>query len=97
MSWVSEIAHDQTKVTLFAAIVGGLVGFSGSTVALIIGWRQGTSSRLAAEAAKASAEAATITARAAGDRAVGTMRLQWGPGSSKNPFRVSLGFGQLQG
>jgi hypothetical protein len=77
MSWLSEIAHDQGKVTLFAAVIGGLVGFSGSTVALIIGWRQGTSSRLAAEAAKASAEAATITARATGDRAIATMRLQW--------------------
>lgn len=77
MSWLSEIAHDQTKVTLFAAIVAGLVGFSASTVALIIGWRQGTSSRLAAEAAKASAQAATITAKAAGDRAIATMRLQW--------------------
>jgi hypothetical protein len=77
MSWLSEVAHDQVKVTLFAAIVALLVGLSGSAVALIIGWRQGTSSRLAAEAAKASAEAATITARAAGDRAIATMRLQW--------------------
>jgi hypothetical protein len=77
MSWLSEIAHDPGKVTLFAAVIGGLVGFSGSTVALIIGWRQGTSSRLAAEAAKAAAEAATITARATGDRAIATMRLQW--------------------
>jgi hypothetical protein len=77
MSWLSELAHDQVKVTLFAAVVGGLVGLSGSAVALIIGWRQGTSSRLAAEAAKASAEAATLNARAAGDRAIATMRLQW--------------------
>ena len=77
MSWLSEIAHEQGKVTLFAAIVAGLVGFSGSLVALIIGWRQGTSSRLAAEAAKASAEATALTARVAGDRAIATMRLQW--------------------
>jgi hypothetical protein len=77
MSWFSEVAHDQVKVTLFAAIVALLVGLTGSAVALIIGWRQGTSSRLAAEAAKASAVAATITARAAGDRAIATMRLQW--------------------
>jgi hypothetical protein len=33
--------------------------------------------RLSAEAAKASAEAAVLTARAAGDRAIATMRLQW--------------------
>src|SRR5258708_24948077 len=77
MSWLSEIAHEQGKVTLFAAIVAGLVGFSGSLVALIIGWRQGTSSRLAAEAAKASAEATALTARVAGDRAIATMILQW--------------------
>lgn len=84
MSWLSEIAHDQGKVTLFAAISGMIVGLTGASVALIIGWRQGTSSRLAAEAAKASAEASTTTAkasertaRAAGDRAIATMRLQW--------------------
>jgi hypothetical protein len=77
MSWLSEIAHDQGKVTLFAALVALLVGLAGSAVALIIGWRQGTSSRLAAEAAKASAEAANLTARAAGDRAIASMRLQW--------------------
>ena len=70
MSWLSELSHDPTKVAL-------LVGLSGSTVALIMGWRQGTSARLAAEAAKASAEATNITARAAGDRAIATMRLQW--------------------
>src|SRR3984893_13115408 len=75
MSWLSEIAHDQSKVTLFAALVALLVGLTGSAVALIIGWRQGTSSRL--EAAKASAEAANHTARVAGDRAIATMRLQW--------------------
>jgi hypothetical protein len=63
MSWLSEIAHDQSKVTLFAAFVALLVGLTGSAVALIIGWRQGTSSRLAAEAAKASAEAANYNAR----------------------------------
>jgi hypothetical protein len=63
MSWLSEIGHDQGKVTLFAALVALLVGLSGSAVALIIGWRQGTSSRLAAEAAKASAEAANYNAR----------------------------------
>jgi hypothetical protein len=77
MSWLSEIAHEQGKVTLFAAIVALLVGLTGSAVALIIGWRQGTSSRLAAEAAKASAEAASLTARAAGDRSIAAMRLQW--------------------
>jgi hypothetical protein len=77
MSWLSEIAHDQGKVTLLAALVALLVGLTASAVALIIGWRQGTSSRLAAEAAKASAEAANYTARAAGDRAIATMRLQW--------------------
>jgi hypothetical protein len=47
MSWLSEIAHDQGKVTLFAAISGMIVGLTGAGVALIIGWRQGTSSRLA--------------------------------------------------
>jgi hypothetical protein len=84
MSWLSEIAHDHGKVTLFAAFSGMIVGLTGAGVALIIGWRQGTSSRLAAEAAKASAEASTMTAkasertaRAAGDRAIATMRLQW--------------------
>jgi hypothetical protein len=77
VSWLSEISHDQGKVTLFAALVALLVGLTGSSVALIIGWRQGTSSRLAAEAAKASAEAANHTARVAGDRAIATMRLQW--------------------
>src|ERR1700676_3751898 len=44
---------------------------------MVIGWRQGTSARLSAEAAKASADAAALTARAAGDRAIATMRLQW--------------------
>jgi hypothetical protein len=77
MSWLSEVAHNQGKVTFLAAFVALLVGLTGSAVALIIGWRQGTSSRLAAEAAKASAEAATITARAAGDRAIATIRMQW--------------------
>jgi hypothetical protein len=77
MSWLSEIAHDQGRVTLFAALVALLVGLTGSMVALIIGWRQGTSSRLAAEAAKASAHAANLTARVGGDRAIATMRLQW--------------------
>jgi hypothetical protein len=59
MSWLSEIAHDQGKVTLFAAIVAFAVGMTGSIVALIIGWRQGTASRLSAEAAKASAGTAS--------------------------------------
>lgn len=70
MSWLSEFMHDPTRVAL-------AVGLSGSLVALIIGWRQGTSSRLSAEAAKASANAAVLTARAAGDRAIATMRIQW--------------------
>ena len=77
LSWLSEVAHDQTKATVFAALVALLVGLTSAVVALIIGWRQGTSSRLAAEAAKASADAANYTARAAGDRAIATMRLQW--------------------
>ena len=33
MSWLSEIAHDQGKVTLFAAIVAFAVGMTGSIVA----------------------------------------------------------------
>ena len=77
MSWLSEIAHDSTKVTLLGAILAFIVGLTTAFVALIIGWRQGTSARLSAEAAKASAEAAVLTARAAGDRAIATMRLQW--------------------
>jgi hypothetical protein len=77
MSWLSEIAHDQTKVTLFGVILAFIVGLTTAFVALIIGWRQGTSARLSAEAAKASADAAVLTARAAGDRAIATMRLQW--------------------
>jgi hypothetical protein len=77
MSWLSEIAHDQGKVTLFAAVVAFLVGLIGSAVALIIGWRQGTSTRMAAQAAIVSAEASMRTARSTGDRAIATMRLQW--------------------
>jgi len=77
MSWLSEIAHDPTKVALLGAILAFIVGIAGSTVALIIGWRQGTSARFSSEAAKASADAAVLTARAAGDRAIATMRLQW--------------------
>lgn len=77
MSWLSEIAHDQNKVALFASMVAGTVGMTGAIVALIIGWRQGTASKLSAQAAKASAEAANQTARAAGNRAIATMRLQW--------------------
>ena len=76
MSWLSEIAHDQIKVTLLGVILAFLVGLTTAFVALIIGWRQGTS-RLSAAAAKASADAAVLTARAAGDRAIATMRLQW--------------------
>src|SRR5258705_10676480 len=77
MSWLSEIAHDPTKVALLGAILAFIVGIAGSTVALIIGWRQGTSAGFSSEAAKASADAAVLTARAAGDRAIATMRLQW--------------------
>jgi hypothetical protein len=77
MSWLSEIAHDQTKVTLLGVILAFIVGLTTAFVALFIGWRQGTSSRLSAEAAKASAEAAVLTARAAGDRTIAAMRLQW--------------------
>jgi hypothetical protein len=77
MSWLSEIAHDQTRVTLLAAILAFIVGLTTAFVALIIGWRQGTSARLSAQAAKASADAAVLTARVAGDRAIATMRLQW--------------------
>lgn len=75
MNLILELARDHAAVT--AAMIAAVVGFVGSTVALIIGWRQGTSARLSAEAAKASADAALLTAKAAGDRAVATMRLQW--------------------
>jgi hypothetical protein len=47
VSWLSEIAHDQGKVTFFAAISGMIVDLTGAGVAVIIGWRLGTSSRLA--------------------------------------------------
>jgi hypothetical protein len=67
MSWLSEIAHEQGKT----AIVALLVGLTGSAVAVIIGRRQETSSRLAAEAGKASAEAGPVAAHIPGtsDRA----------------------------
>jgi hypothetical protein len=77
MSWLSEATHDQAKAAVFAATIAFIIGLTSSIVALIIGWRQGTSARLSAEAAKASANAAVLTARAAGERAIATMGLQW--------------------
>ena len=72
-----EREMDQPIATLIAAGATFAVGMTGALTALVIGWRQGTSSRLAAEAAKASAEAATLIARASGDREIAKMRLEW--------------------
>src|SRR3954471_17781162 len=68
---------DQGTATLIAAGLAFVVGLSGTGVAGVIGWRQGTSSRLAAQAAITAAEASTLTARAAGDREIAKMRLEW--------------------
>lgn len=77
MSWLSEIAHDPLKVSIAAVAVTLIVGLSASTVALIIGWRQGTSSRLAAQAAIKSADASLLTARISGHREVARLRMNW--------------------
>jgi hypothetical protein len=68
---------DQPTATLIAAGTTFLVGMTAALTALMIGWRQGTASRFSAEAAKSSAEAATLTARASGDREIAKMRLEW--------------------
>lgn len=77
MSWLSQISHDPVKVSLFAGVVALFVGSLGALLAFISSWRQGSAARLSAEASKASAYAAVVTAKAAGDRAIASMRLQW--------------------
>lgn len=68
---------DHGTAIAFAAGATLIVGFLSSAATLIIGWRQTNVSRLAAEAAKVSADSAQLTATSAGDRAIATMRLAW--------------------
>jgi hypothetical protein len=77
MSQLSKIAHEPAAVALVAAGVALCVGVMGACLAFIVGWRQGTSTRIAAQASKISADAALLTANAAGNRAIAAMRLQW--------------------
>jgi hypothetical protein len=81
MSWLSNLLHDRDR---FAPIASLTVGLVSSLTVLIIGWRQGTSARLAANAANTSAvaatknaEAAVLSARIAGHREVAKLRITW--------------------
>jgi hypothetical protein len=77
MSLLSEAANSQPAATVLAGLVTLAVGLIASVVTLCIGWRQTTAASKAADAAKVSAHASLLTARASGDRAIATMRLEW--------------------
>ncbi|MGB3271822.1 MAG: hypothetical protein WBA66_02840 [Xanthobacteraceae bacterium] len=70
MSWVSEAASSQSGATVLAGFVTLTVGLIASGVTLLIGWRQSTASSKAADAA-------LLSARASGHRAIASMRLEW--------------------